>query len=188
MEKNLKIIIIHGNGGGSATDLWFPYVKNELEKLKLTVIAENFPDPIKARETYWLPFLKDHLEADKNTILIGYSSGAEAAMRFAEKNSLYGSILIGPCYTDLGEESERVSGYYNRPWDWKAIRSNQNWIVQFSSQDDPFIPIEEGNFIHEKLGTEYYEFQDQGHFGFPNNDKVDFPEIVDVIKKKLSIK
>ena len=32
----------------------------------------------------WLPFMKDELGVDENTIIIGHSSGACAAVRFAE--------------------------------------------------------------------------------------------------------
>lgn len=126
--NSLKVIFLHGNGGESVNDNWFPYLQKELTKLNLNVIAKNFPDADLAREKYWLPFLIE-LEADENTILIGHSSGAIAAMRFAESNKLLGSILIGTYYTDLGDEKEKLSGYFNRHWDWKAIKSNQKWIV-----------------------------------------------------------
>ena len=39
------------------------------------------PDPNVARESIWLPFIRDVLKADERTIVVGHSSGAEAAMR-----------------------------------------------------------------------------------------------------------
>lgn len=105
-------------------------------------------------------------------------------MRFAENNKIYGSVLVGACYTDLGEMSERVSGYYDHPWNWEKIKENQKWIVQFASTNDPYIPIEEARYIHKSLETEYNEFTDQGHFG-GDYFKEEFPEIVEVIKSKL---
>lgn len=182
-----RIILIHGNGGSTVNDNWFPYVRKELENLGIDVIARTFPDNVLARQKYWIPFLKNELKADENTIIIGHSSGAVAAMRFAEKNKIYGSILIGACYTDLGEEDEKISGYYEAPWNWEAIKNNQNWIVQFASIDDPYINIEEPRFIHNKLSTEYFEFKDQGHFS-RDIGKIEFPELVEVIKEKLNLK
>lgn len=44
----------------------------------------------------------------------GHSSGAEAAMRFAETHHVKGLVLVSACVTDLGDENERLSGYYNR--------------------------------------------------------------------------
>ena len=180
-----KVILIHGNGGSTINDNWFPWVKNELEILGLEVIAQTFPDNQLAKEEVWLNFLKNDLKADENTIIIGHSSGAVAAMRFAEKNKTFGSILIGASYTDLGEELEKESGYFDSPWKWDRIRNNQNWIIQFASTDDPYIPIKEARHIHEKLNTQYFEFTNRGHFSWDVKAK-EFPEIIEEVKKKLS--
>ncbi len=182
-----KVIIIHGNGGATGTDHWTPYVKQALEKAGLEVIAPTMPDNFLAREKYWLPFLKDELRADENTILVGHSSGAVAAMRFAENNKIYGSVLIGACHTDLDDEDEKKSGYYNRPWRWNKIRTNQNWIIQYHSTDDPFIPIDEARYVHKKLNTEYIEATDEGHYGGGEKEKLQFPELVTAIRDKLKL-
>jgi predicted alpha/beta hydrolase family esterase len=184
-EKMVKVIFIHGNGGGDINDPtgWFPYLKKEFEKMGLEVISQNFPDPIKAREKIWIPFIKK-LGADENTILIGHSSGACAAMRYAENHKVLGTVLVSAAYTDLGLESEKVSGYFNHPWNWENIKRNQKWIIQFHSDDDPFIPVSEAWFISQKLNSDYHEFEDQGHFGHPT-PKSKFPEIVKEVKKKL---
>ena len=88
-----KVIIIPGNGGCSPADSWYPWVERELRALGLDVINRQFPDAVKARAQFWLPFL-DELGADANTILIGHSSGAVAAMRYAETHPLLGSVLV----------------------------------------------------------------------------------------------
>jgi len=49
-----------------------------------------------------------------NTSITGHSSGAEAAMRFAESYQVKGLVLVSACVTDLGIESEMIAGYYNR--------------------------------------------------------------------------
>ena len=180
----IKVVFIPGNGGGSPKDSWFPYLKEHLEKLDVQVIAEEYPDNVLARESYWIPFLKNDLKVDEKTILIGHSSGAIAAMRYAEKNTILGSVLVGAYYTDLGMETEQQSGYFDRPWDWDAIKANQKWIIQFASTDDSWIPIEEARFVHEKLNTEYYEFDNQGHFG-GDYDKITFPELLEALLQKL---
>jgi len=154
IDMNIKVILIHGNGFSTPNDNWLPYVKTELEKLNIKVVARQFPDSPLAREIFWIPFLKNELNANENTIIVGHSSGAVAALRYAEKNKILGSVLVGAMYTDLGIESEIISGYYNRPWDWPAIRDNQQWIIQFASVDDPWIPIEEPRFINKQLDTQ----------------------------------
>jgi len=54
--------------------------------------------------------------------------GRIAAMRFAEKNKILGSVLVGTYHTDIGDDNEKKSGYFNHPWNWQAIRNNQKWI------------------------------------------------------------
>ncbi len=175
-----RVIFIPGNGGGDTNFEWFPYMKTELEKLGLEVISPGvYPDGELARKIHWLPFIES-LGVDQNTILLGWSSGALAAMRLAETHKICGSVLVAPCYTDLGLESEKVSGYYDTPWEWEKIKSNQKWIVQFSSITDPHISIEEARYIREKLGSDYTEI-DAGHF-YPRKE---FPELVEAIQKYL---
>lgn len=181
-QDTIKAIIVPGNGGDSYMSRWRPYVKAELEKLGISVTNVDFPDPILASMNVWLPFLKE-LGADEQTILIGHSSGAEAAMRYAENNKLLGTVLVSACHTDLGLDNEKEAGYYDAPWQWDKIKNNQQWIVQFHSTDDPFIVPEEARFVHDKLGSEYYEFTDRGHFEHNQNE---FPELIATIKSKLN--
>lgn len=177
----MKAIIIHGNGGGKPSDNWIPYLKGELEKLGIDTIAPQFPDPILARASYWIPFLKDTLQPDEKTIIIGHSSGAIASMRYAEENPILGSVLVGTYHTNLGIDAEKLSGYFDTPWNWEAIKKNQKWIIQFASTNDPWVPIEEARFVHDKLNTDYHEFKNQGHFG-GDYYKDTFPEALQAIK------
>ncbi|MDX8430450.1 MAG: alpha/beta hydrolase [Candidatus Algichlamydia australiensis] len=182
-----KVVFVPGNGGATTADNWFPNLKKDLENAGIQVIAKEFPDPILARESYWFPHLINELKVDKDTLLVGHSSGAIAAMKFAENHQIWGSILIGAYHTDLGMENEKKSGYFDSPWDWKKIRANQKKIVLFASQDDPWVPIEHPRHIHKMLACEYHEFTDQGHFG-GDYYKESFPELTAAILRIVEIK
>ncbi|HEV2613599.1 MAG TPA: alpha/beta hydrolase [Gammaproteobacteria bacterium] len=171
-----KVILIPGNGGGSPRDNWFPAIKKELEAAGLQVIAEEFPDNNLARSQYWIPFLLDNLKTDENTILIGHSSGAIAAMRIAEKQRILGSVLVGAYHTHLNMDTEKQSGYFDTAWDWTSIKNNQQWTILFASQNDPWIPVEEPRHIHTQLNCEYHEYKNDGHFG-GDYFKPGFPEL-----------
>lgn len=180
-----KIIIIPGNGDSHIeTDNWYAWVRDEIRGRGYEVLAEDMPDPVAAHANVWLSHIEQVLKADQNTIIIGHSSGGVAALRYLETHKLRGTIIVGACYTDLGDEGERESGYYNSPWQWEKIKTNAGWIIQFASTDDPYIPIAEPRLIHEKLDTEYHELTGRGHFmtdqNLLNNT---FPEVLDVIEK-----
>lgn len=176
----MKAIVIPGNGNTDVTENWFQSVKKELEKLGIDVIAENMPDPDLARKKYWLPFIKEKLSTE-DAILIGHSSGAVAILRYLEENKCQLAILVGVCYTDLGDEKEKKSGYYDVPWKWDKIKNNAEKIVIFASRNNPYIPISEPLFIKEKLDAEYHEYSNEGHFGV-DVSKTEFPEIITVVK------
>jgi pimeloyl-ACP methyl ester carboxylesterase len=181
MTSRPKVIFIHGNGGSTADGIWLPWLERELTALGLVVINRTFPDNVKARARFWLPFLES-LGADEHTILVGHSSGAVAAMRYAETHRLLGSILVGVCHTDLGDGGEAASGYYLAPWRWRDIREHQQWIAIFNSADDPHIPIAEPRFVAAQLACSYFEFDDRGHF-------VDarLPEVLAFVRRKLEL-
>lgn len=179
-----KIVFVPGNGGCSTQDNWFPSVKKSLEAEGLNVVDALFPDPGLAREAYWIPFLLNDLKVNADTILVGHSSGAIAAMKLAQQHPIRGSVLVGAYHTDLGMDTERQSGYFDHPWDWPRIAKNQKWIVLFASENDPWIPISEPRYIHNQLNCEYHEYKDQGHFG-GDYLKADFPELTQAILRNL---
>jgi predicted alpha/beta hydrolase family esterase len=170
-----QVILIHGNGDSHGEMEWFPAVRRDLQAAGIATISPDFPEAEIAPMNKWLPFL-EKLGADEQTILIGFSSGAIAAMRYAEIHRIAGSVLVGTYYTDLNAESERLSGYFDTPWDWQAIKRNQEWISIFASVDDPYIDIAEPRFIRDQLHAEYFEFTDRGHF--MDGDGCEFPELV----------
>ena len=76
----------------------------------------NMPDPVTARRSIWLPFMKNELGVDEDTIIIGHSSGACAAVRYAEENKVAGLVLVGAYTSDLGDSTEAASGYFADEW------------------------------------------------------------------------
>lgn len=60
--------------------------------------------------------------------------------------------------SDLGDELEAGSGYFNRPWDWQAIKHNAGFIVQFGSEDDPFLPWPAQQLVADELGAELHRW------------------------------
>ena len=107
-----KVIICPGNGCTSIRrSNWYGQLYEELRALKIDVVCENFPDPFEAKRSVWLPYIES-LGADENSILVGHSSGAQAALRYAETHKLKAVVLVSATFTDLGDAGERASGYY----------------------------------------------------------------------------
>ncbi|XP_056442021.1 serine hydrolase RBBP9 [Gadus chalcogrammus] len=174
-----KAVIVPGNGSGDVErSNWYGWARKQIDKIPdMTCILKDMPDPVTARESVWLPFMEE-MGCDEETVIIGHSSGAAAALRYAESHKVFGIILVGAYVSDLGDETERASGYFNRPWDWSSISSNVDHLVQFGSSDDPFLPWEEQQEVADNLKTELHHYSDRGHF-----QNTAFPELITAVKK-----
>ena len=115
-----KVIICPGNGCVNIRrSNWYGMLYADLVKRGVACVCENFPDPYEAKRGVWLPHIES-LGADGATILVGHSSGAQAALRYAEAHDLKAVVLVSATYTDLGDDGERASGYYPQVSSWRA--------------------------------------------------------------------
>jgi uncharacterized protein len=191
-----RAVIIPGNGCDDIRDSnWYGWLylilSERSEALGLCeVICEDMPDPYQARASHWLSFMKEVLKIDERTIAIGHSSGAEAILRYAESNKIGAVILVSACWSDLGIQSERLSGYYpnadgSNPWRFDLMLDNCSTWHQFHSNDDPFIAVEEAERVREALALmpdiNYHFLPNRSHF-FDHP----FPELVAVIEGCIS--
>lgn len=172
-----RIVFIHGNQATHWSFAWTPWLKEQLESKGYTTFFETFPDSVIARAKYWLPFLEHHVHAGENDVLVGWSSGAVAAMRYAETTKIQGSVLIAPCITDLGDELEKQSGYFDTPWNWAAIQQNQKHIALAHSDNDPYIPQEQFATVLAELNAENILVPGAKHF----IDQDTFPQVLEHI-------
>lgn len=159
-----RVVYMHGNDTTHWSFGWAKWMHTELDRLGYATFFETFPDSIMARAEYWLPFLEDFVKVGENDVLLGWSSGAVAALRYAERHRIKGSVLVSPSYTDLGDELEKQSGYFDKPWDWETIRRNQRSIGLFFSDDDPYIPQKEFEFMAKKLKSDVHKLSGRKHF------------------------
>ncbi len=92
-----RAIIVPGNGcppGKVHKSNWYGWMREQLQHTGLfsDVLLRDMPDPFGAKESEWVPFLLRDCGVDANTLVIGHSSGAEAAMRLMENNP----VLVAP--------------------------------------------------------------------------------------------
>lgn len=177
-----RIIFIHGNETEHWSQSWAGWLKTQLDTAGYETFFETMPDSILARQEFWLRFLQDHVKAGENDVIVGWSSGAVAAMRYAETHRIKGSILVAPCYTNLNSESERQSGYFDAPWDWQSIKANQGHVTLVHGDADPYIPQQEFEHIAQQLNTTVIKLHDDNHF----ISKDSFPELLDAITKQYN--
>ena len=179
-----RVAVIPGNGCGAIRDSnWYGWLEEQLKRSSVAKCAmDDMPDPLYAKRSIWLPFMEKTLRCNAETIVVGHSSGAVAALRYAETHRVRGIILVSAYLSDLGDDLEAASGYFDGDWRWKDITSNTDFIVQFASRDDHLVPFAEQMKVADKLkahrAVDMRIFGDRNHFM-----QFEFPELFDTIRE-----
>ena len=184
----MRIVIIPGMGCTPvATSNWYSWFSQKVSERPSVreCVLRDFPDPYQCRQHIWMPFVLNEIGLDENTIIVGHSSGSACAMRILESNDcpkLKGVILVAAAHSDLGDEDERLSGYFDRPWDWDKMKKGAESIVCFHGTDDHLIPVKEARYIAEQMQGENFDYQElpgMSHFFDP------WQGILDVIDEMI---
>jgi hypothetical protein len=135
-----------------------------LAEYGLTMPLGAFPDGWIGHEGVWKPFVVGVLGMDADTLIIGHSTGAVCAMRLMEEYDVAGCVLVAAYHTDLGDDEEKESGYFSRPWDYEAMKKHTPWVLQFHSENDQFVPLAEAEHVARQLGTEFHVTSHDEHY------------------------
>ena len=174
----MRVAIVPGNGCDDINSAnWYAWLDKRLrDSGKFEEVAcQTMPDPHRARRSVWLPFMLSALGcSNPETIVVGHSSGAVAAMRLMEEHRLAGCVLVSSCHTDLGDAGERASGYYppsGGEWQWERMRENARGnIIVLHSDNDPFIPLSEAQHVADSLQVPLTVKPGRSHFFSPGED------------------
>jgi predicted alpha/beta hydrolase family esterase len=169
VRKPKKAILLPGNGTPPhITTLdgcgFYSAVQCILSEYGIPMPLPAFPDGYVGHEHIWKEFAVEALGLDADTLIIGHSTGSVCAMRLMEEHDVAGCVLVAAYHTDLGDEMERKSGYFSRPWDYEAMKKHAPWVLQFHSENDHLVPMSEAKEVAEKLGSEFVISPDDGHF------------------------
>jgi uncharacterized protein len=174
-----RIVYLHGDGVLYWSWGWVTHVRDALQSAGFPTFFELFPDSIEARAQYWMPFLEQYVRVTEKDVLLGWSCGAVAALRFAQRYRVRGLVLVAPYYTDLGLESVRRSGWVADPWDWPRLRSNTETIAIFRSDKDPYVSQREFEALAQQVQAEVHVLPGAGHF----SEQEAFPELTAYIAR-----
>jgi len=182
----ISLVQIHGGlGECTSNDQWLPYSKTHLEKAGFAVTSKNFPNPIKTDYKEWMDFLFSGCKPTKNTVLIGHSMGAVLSLRYAMENKLGGLVIVSGFFTTLKDDLVKKTNFIPNVWNWKKIKANSPWIIQYHTKDDPYITVEEARKLSKLIDSEYYEFEGGYHLGNEEFPCAAFPHLVSTILAKL---
>ena len=182
----MNIFIIHG-AYGNPEENWFPWLKKELESH--TVFVPRFPTPEDQTLDNWMDVFKEYIDKiDGETIFVGHSLGPAFILSVLEKLNVqvkasffvsgFTGLLGNPQFDEINKT------FVDKDFDWEKIKNNCKQFYLFHSDNDPYVPLEKGKELGEKVDSEIILIEGAGHFntqaGFTK-----FPQLLELIKKEL---
>ncbi|NYZ78796.1 serine hydrolase family protein [Candidatus Micrarchaeota archaeon] len=181
------VFIIHGIGG-SPSENWFPWLKDELEKLGCRVFAPRFPDSENPKLESWLAAFEKYKPQLENSIVVSHSLGVAFLLSMMEgpnrpvKAAFFVAGFVSPLNNP--EFDELTKTFVAKPFDWGKIRRNCRKFYVISSDNDPYVPLEQGRTIAKNLKIELTVLKNAGHM----NEKAGYTRfefLLEKIKEEL---
>ncbi len=161
------MFIFHGTAG-YPTENWFPWLKEKLEAKGCTVYVPQFPTPEGQSLEAWLGVFQAYQKyVDADTILIGHSLGGIFLLRLLErlaqpvKAAFFTGTPIGIQPMKNYDSDNSFSGF---SFDWPGIRGKAGRFYVFQSDNDPYVPLANGEKLAQELGVGLTFIPNAGHF------------------------
>ncbi len=170
-----RVFIIHG-WEDTPHNGWFPWLKKELVRLGIEVHAPTMPDASHPMIDVWVPFLQ-HLvgTADAHTYFVGHSIGCQTILRYAQslpdEVHIGGAILVAgwvtlkPAALEDEDAAAVALPWIQRPLDWPKIRRHLPKVTAILSDDDQFVPVEDGKVFVRELHAQLIIEHQKRHLG-----------------------
>ncbi len=183
--------ILHGIGGNPTLN-WYQYVAQKAREKGYTAYIPQLPSSDKPDLELTYEFLAKNFTFDKDTVLIGHSSGVSLALGILQKlpddilikRTILVSGFIDPQLTPQLYRYIARSDYDNlfpHVWDWNKIRKKSGDFIIFYSDSDPFVPRRHADIMEKKLHGTLILVPDALHFSVTSGGERfrKFPELVD---------
>lgn len=181
-------IILHGTGNTPEGN-WFKWLKTELEKLGYEVWLPKLPDADTPNATEYNRLLLNHgFDFNSETILIGHSSGAVSILNLLQElpagKKIKAAFLVGAFKGPLGVEARSL--LFPKPFDFEKIKSCCGKFIFIHSDNDPYCPLSDAEFLSQKLHGQLVVEKGQGHFNLEADPKyTQFPLLLNLINSSL---
>ncbi|MBI2136028.1 serine hydrolase family protein [Candidatus Woesearchaeota archaeon] len=176
------IFLFHGAYGSPRCN-WFPWLKNELQKLGHKVIAPQFPTPEGHNLKNWLQVFSDYSKyVDQDSIFVVHSIGCAFALNVIQRSNvkIKAAFLVAGFVENLRKEMyDSINhSFYEQGFNWQKIKSNCSKFYLYASDNDPAVPLQITQNLADKLGVKIKAVKGAGHFSAKEGYKV-FPLLLE---------
>ena len=180
-------IILHGTLG-SPDGNWFQWLKTELENRGLQVWLPQLPHAEQPSLNEWYTFIQKEcpFTINQDTLIVGHSSGAILALIIAQNNmEKVGAIVDVSVFHDNSLQWGPNDKLFDVPFDWAAIRQGVHNLLFVHSDDDPYVPLDQAQYVANNCGAELTMIPGQGHFNLEKSEEYrQFPQLLELIDQR----
>jgi len=176
----MKAFIFHC-WGGDGKSCWSSWLCDYLHNKNIETKSPDFPDTNNPNLTKWLDSIRNinkKFNEKDEWVLVGHSLGCPTILRLLESfgpdEHVKKVILVAGFAKDLG--IPEIRNFVDMEFNWKKIKSKCDEFVLISSDNDPFIPLDEGERVAKLLGAKFVVEKNAGHL----ND-FSCPRLIDLL-------
>lgn len=163
----MRVFIFHCWGGDSR-GCWRGWLADELRRKGVEVVAPEFPETNNPELGAWLPEARRTVptfDPRDDWVLVGHSLGCPMILRLLESmkegEKVKAVVLVSAFAKELG--IAEIRSFVDKPFDWKKIKNKAGKFVIINSDNDPYIPLAEGERVAKLLGAELIVEHGAGH-------------------------
>jgi predicted alpha/beta hydrolase family esterase len=182
----MKVFLFHC-WGGDGKSCWSGYLQDELRRQGIETISPDFPETGNPKLEEWLGSARKNVsrfEPKDGWVLVGHSLGCPTILRMLERlgegERADAVILVAGFAKDLG--IPQVKGFIDKDFNWEKIKSKAKRFIVINSDDDPYIPLSEGERLAKLLGAELIVEHGAGHIN-EGSGFTEYPKLLEFIRK-----
>ena len=182
----MRIVLVHGFEGDRDIH-WFGWLEKQLVERHCSVVRKTYsnsdaPDPLA-----WQQAIASDIQEDD--IVVGFSLGVAGVLRALELSStprIETFVSVSGFARPLDVSfADKINSFVEGDFDWECITSKMNNAFVYASDDDPYVPMEEAQFLSEKLGASFRVFHARRHLGTWDETQA-FPELLEsILQQKI---
>jgi len=135
-----------------------------------------------------LKFFKEEcpVSINEETLIVGHSSGAILALIIAQNNAeKVGAIVDVSVFHDNSLDWEPNSRLFDAEFDWNSIKNGVNKLIFVHSDNDPYVPLNQAQYVADNTGADLIVIPGEGHFNLEQSeDYRQFPKLLDILKER----
>jgi predicted alpha/beta hydrolase family esterase len=183
-----RVFIVHGWGDRPA-DHWIPWLKRQLERDGLSVVAPAMPGTEAPVIGPWVAHLNGAVgEVDADTYYVGHSIGCQTVLRHLEHlpplATARGAVFAGPWFhlSNMSADEMLIAQHWiDTPIDYGKVRTHLPELDTFFSTDDEWVPLDNRELFEQRLGARTHVLEGRKHMGVESGMKT-FPELLAVVR------